>query len=282
MRGDNYLLALTTTTDEVTGEVKPLFAFPVQVCKATEDKAPKFDVAAPSGAKREQKWMDPATGELVEDADCPRGVFVGEEFRAIDPEAIEAINAETKITTMVALGTVALDGLREMYGDRIAGRYFLQSPAKGGSAKAYRLTFEALRAETKGKKVVTPASAVVVKRTKRTKQALGFIYADEHEGCLVMCEVVFSSQVREADTQVKQPLTVDVDQAQIDMARKVIGNLGDGTAALDCEVDESIPLKEQLIAEALAGATEFTKPTPVANTVEKDDLAAMLQASLAA
>src|SRR4051794_27844721 len=105
MKGTNYLLAVTTAKDEVTGDVKPLYAFPVQVCKATQDTHVKFEVAAPSGVKREQKWLDPATGEIVTNDQCPRGIFVSEgDFRAIDKDAIAAIDAENKISTMVVEG----------------------------------------------------------------------------------------------------------------------------------------------------------------------------------
>jgi non-homologous end joining protein Ku len=190
MRGDNYLLALTTTTDEVTGEIKPLFAFPVQVCKATEDKSVKFEVAAPSGAKREQKWLDPATGELLADE-----------------------------------------------------------------------------------------QAVIVRRTKRTKQALGFIYASKADGCLVMCEVKFAHQMRTPDEQVKQPLTVDVAQAQIDQARKVIAGMPAADTVLDTATDTADEKKRELIEAAIAG-DEIVKPTSIANTVVEDDLEAALAASL--
>jgi non-homologous end joining protein Ku len=272
MRGDNYLLALTTTTDEITGDVKPLFAFPVQVCKATEDKAVKFEVAAPSGAKREQKWLDPATGEIVTNDQCPRGIYVGDTFRPIDPEAIKAIEAENKITTMVAEGRRDLNGLREKYGDRISDRYFIQSPAKGGSATAYRLTYEALLADQQ---------AIVVRRTKRTKQAVGFIYASAEDQCLVMCEVKFAAQMREPDEQVKQPLTVDVSQKQIEMARKVIAGMAEADTVLDTAADEADDAKRGLIEQALAGEA-ITAPTTIAAEVQQDDLEAVLAASLEA
>lgn len=282
MRGTNYLLALTTTTDEITGEVKPLFAFPVQICKARSDDTVRFEVAAPSGAKRKQCYVDPMTGEVVEDADCPRGVFVGDEFKPVPAEAIAAITAETKLTTMVAAGHADLAGLREEYGNRIAEHYYLQNPTKGGSAKAYRLTYEALRAEVGAKgKVKVPAQAIVVKRTKSTKQALGFIYADEAQGCLAMCEVVFNAAVRDADEQVKAPVVAaEVEQAQIDMARKVIAGMADGREALDTEYDEANDLKADLIEQAINGEG-IEVPTPMAVTVENADLGAMLAASLA-
>jgi non-homologous end joining protein Ku len=282
MRGDNHVLAVTTTKDEVTGNTIPLFAFPVQVCKATQDTHPKFEVVAPSGQKRVQQYVDPATGEVLANGDELRGVFVGDVFKPIAQEAIDAIDAEEKITTMVVEGTKPLNGLREKYGDRISDRYFLQSPAKGGSAPAYRLVYEGLLPAVKGKKVEREAMALVLRRTKRTKQALNFIYADAEEGCLVMCEVKYAEQMREPDDQVKAPMLAQVTDAQVAKVRAVIDGLPDATDVLDNAVDSAAVAKAKLIEEAIAGATEFTIPTPVSTTVAQDDLEALLNKSLAA
>lgn len=271
-----HLLAVTTTVDEVTNDVKPLFAFPVDVVKATEDSKSPFEVAAPSGVKRVQQYVDPVTGEVVDDGDCPRGVFIGDEFKPIDPDALAQIKAATKIETMVNLGTTPLEGIREKYGDRIVGRYFLQSPAKGGSAKAYKMTYDGLRGSKK-----QPPLAIISKRTARSKQKLVFIYADETEGCLAMCELTFAAQVREPDAQVKQPVeTAEVTQQQIEMVRKVLEGSGDGLNALDTEADEAVALEAELVEQAIAGEA-VTAPTPIAKTAESDDLMAQLEASLA-
>lgn len=278
MRGDHYLLALTTTTDDVTGEVKPLFAFPVQIAKGWDDKGVKFEVAAPSGAKRVQKFMDPATGELVEDADCPRGVFVGDEFRPIDKDAIDTINSEEKITTMVALGYVPLSLARERYADRVVGRYLLQVPKQSGSAKAYRIVYEALRGTAGPKKKLAPLG-LVVKRTKRTKQALGLIYADE-EQALVMLELLFAGQVREADDAVRMHTAVEVEQAMVNKARELVLAMDSGEGVLAEEHDTNEERKTELIEAALAGES-IEVPTPISTTVEVDDLEAQLEASLA-
>jgi DNA end-binding protein Ku len=280
VKGDHHLLAVTTTQDEITGDVKPLFSFPVQVCKATEDREVKFDIATPSGGTRKQVYVDEATGEAVEDADCLRGIRTGDEFHAIPAEAIEQINAATKIKTMVALGTIDMDDYRMRYAHRSTGTYYLQSPVKGGTPKAYRLVYEALQANGEH-----PARAIVTKRTARSRQKLCVIYADPNagddgQGCLVMEELRFANQLRAPDEQVLAPLTAKVEQKQIDTARLVINKLGDGATALDSETDEAIALKEALIEQALAGET-LTAPTPVAETAATDDLEALLAASLA-
>jgi non-homologous end joining protein Ku len=279
MRGDNHVLAVTTTTDEVSNEVRPLLYFPIQVCKATDDREVKFDIAAPSGAPRKQVYTDESSGEVVEDAACLRGVKVGDVFNPIDPEAIAKINEATKIDTMIVIGTVDFTSIPW---DRSTGTYFVQSPAKGGAPKIYRLIYEALL-PVKAKKgtPAVAAKALVTKRTARSRQKLCVIYADPAKECLMLQELRFASTLREPDEQVKAPMLAQVEEAQIEKARSVIAGLGDGAVAIDNEVDDAVALKADLIEQALAGET-LSVPTPIAQTAASDDLSAMLEASLAA
>ena len=280
MRGTNHLLALTTEVDEITGDVKPIFAFPVQVCKATDDGGEvKFENAAPSGSTYSLQYVDDATGEVFDYADRLRGVRVGDEFKAVDPDDIAAIDDATKITTLVALGRVDLDEALTKYADRICGVHFLQSPAKNGSPKAYRLTYEALREKKTGKKVVQKAQAIVTKRTARSRQKLALIYSDETRGCLVLVEVAFAAKVREPDAQVLAPQTAEVTDEQIELARKAITKLADGAVALDTEVDEAVALRQELVEAAIAGEA-VVAPKKVAETTAEDDLTAALLASI--
>lgn len=283
MRGDNSVLALTTTVDEITGEVKPLFAFPVQICKATDAGADvKFDNAAPSGAPYEIRYFDPATDEEFPYAERLKGVRIGDAFKVIDDDAIKAVEEATKTATMVVTGKAPLADVLAGYGNRVCGVYFLQVPTKGGSATAYRLVYEALREVKKGKKVVSPATALTVKRTKRTRQALNFIYADETLGCLVMVEVNFAASMREPDAQVLAPQQATVTDEQIELARNVIAQkIGDGIAVLDAEVDEAVPMKRDLIEKALAGET-IEAPAVIGAAAPAEDPTAALMASLAA
>lgn len=277
MRGTNHLLALTTEVDEITGDIKPLFSFPVQVCKATDDGGEvRFDAAAPSGAEYKTQYVDEATGEVFEYGDRIRGIRVGDEFKEIAPEAIEAIDDATKLTTMFALGRVDLDDAMAKYGDRISGVHFLQSPAKGGSPRAYRLTYEALRESGKKK-----AQAIVTKRTARSRQKLGLICADEQRGCLVLLEVQFAAKMREPDAQVLAPQTAEVSDKEVEMARKAIAKLPDGELPLDNEVDEAIALRQDLIEKAIAGEAIEVPDKTVAEATEDDNLMAALEASVA-
>jgi non-homologous end joining protein Ku len=277
MKGDNHLLAITTKTvtpkqdpslSKGEKRIEPLFAFPVQVCKATESSKSKFDIAAPSGAERKQVYLDTSTGEIVEDSECPRGVRIGDEFRAIPTEAITEAKGQ-KSNMIVALGKIDLDQIDLTRAD---GVYFVQSPAKGGSAKAYRLTYEALLADKK---------ALVVKRTPRTNEKLAVIYAHPEFKCLVLEQLVFASDVRDPDDQVLSHLTAQVEQEQIDQVRKVIAGLSDGDEVLATAKDDNLERIDALLEKAVEGEA-ITAPTPIAETVESDDLTAMLEASLAA
>jgi non-homologous end joining protein Ku len=267
MKGDNHLLAVTTTKDEI-GQIKPLFAFPIQICKAVDEKEVKFDIAAPSGAPRKQQYVDSATGEVCTDDQCQRGIRVGDEFRPIAQEQIDQIDQATKLDTLIVVGSVPVD---EIPFDRATGTYFLQSPVKGGSPKAYRLVYEALSA---GKR------ALVTKRTARTRQKLCLIYADDAQKCLMLVEVRFAAQLRQPDEQVLAPQLATVEQAQIDKALQVIENLGDGLVALNEEADAAVSMRQGLIEQALNG-DELSIPVPVASTIEADSLEDLLEASLA-
>lgn len=280
MRGDNHLLAVTTSTDPITNEVKPLFAFPIQVCKATEAGADQqFQAAAPSGAEYDVKYVDKATGETFEYDQRLRGVRLSEDdFRAIPADSIAEIDEATKIKTMVALGHAPLRDVRSKYGDRVTGVYFIQSP-KGGSPKAYRLTYEALRGDEAAGR---PAMALVTKRTARSRQKLCFIYSDEDRGCLVMNEVTFAAALREPDAMVLAPQQATVEQKQIDMARQVIDAMPDGLPVLDDEHDEAVPMRKSLIEKAVDGEAIIAPVKPVVESIEEESLEDALTASLEA
>jgi non-homologous end joining protein Ku len=278
MNGDHHLLAVTTTTDEVSNEVKPLFGFPVQICKATQDVDAKFDVAAPSGAPREQVYRDTATSEVHADDECPRGVRISDDdFRVIPDEAITEAKGR-KSNMIVAEGSMPL---ADVDFTRAKARYFVQSPVQGGSAKSYRLVCEGLREVRKSKRVMRPARALTVKRTPRTNEQLGVIYYDETQMCLMFVALHFAGELRQPDEAVLAPQQAEVAQKQIDVVRQVIDALPDGSEFLATTIDENVPVKRDLIEKALDGV-KITAPTPVAATVETDNLEAALEASLAA
>lgn len=278
-----HVLAVTTKTVThkqdptlAKGEkrVEPLFHFPVQVVKATEDAEPKFENAAPSGGEYAVMYRDEVTGEFFEYADRKRGVRIGGEFHEIPAEAIDQIEEQTKLPTMIVTGKAPLAQVLARYGDRVTSTHFLQSP-KDGVPKAYKLLYEGLKGVPgEGR----PAMALTSKRTARTRQKLVFIYADEQAGCLKMCEATFAAAVREPDALILAPQQAQIAEAQVNMVREVVDNLPDGISVFENETDEAIPLREALIEQALAG--EALPPIPVAETAAMTDLEGMLAASL--
>lgn len=282
MRGDHHLLAVTTSIDEVTGETKPLFAFPIQVCKATDGQRDvKFEIAAPSGAKRVQQYIDPATENVIGDEDVRRGVYVGDSFHEIAQESIDAITEQTQTKTMFVGAQMPRDEFFHQYGPLITGKYWVQSPAKGGSHKAYKIVYEALRRETKGRKIINEAKVLLTKRTPKSRLTNCAIYADEDQGCLALVEFAFVPSATAPDEQVLAPQQAEVAAVQVEQARTLINAMANGREWCEQSDDDAIALKRDLIDRAVAGEA-IAAPTPVAETKATDDLTALLEASLAA
>jgi hypothetical protein len=305
MKGETYLLALTTTEDEVTEKRIPLFAFPVDVCSAVDGaREPKYEIVAPSGAERTQAYLD--TGRradmvkallsadtekeisealdlwVVPDALCPRGVFVGDEFKEISKEDRDEVTKRLSSRTMVVQGRMPRTDFLLTYGLYAKSLHYLQNPKTGGSAVAYRLTFEALREVRKGKRVVQEASVVVAKRVARSRESNVAIFADEARGCLMMVTFAFVPSMKEPDDAVTNAVaTANVDDRQIEVARRVVAALPDAEEWLATADDAMFPEREKLIAQAVQGKG-ITPPTTVAAADSSRSLLDALEASLAA
>lgn len=271
MRGDNSFLAVTTVKDEVTGEVKPLFGFPVQVCKAVEDKEPKFEYVAPSGGPVGTTYYDEGTGEPIEYEDRI-ATATGDLSTAVPEEALEEIAKLTEDPTMVVEGGLAAEDLAGLLARATGSSYFLQSPTKGGSPKAYRLVYEGL-AKT--------GRAFATKLGRRGRERPYVIYADEGAGCMRMVQVAFAAKLRAPDAQVLSPLQAEVTDEQIAKIQMVIEALPDGRAWLDTTEDEVL-LKRQAIIDLARVGEPLPAPKPVAETKATDTLEDALEASLAA
>lgn len=279
MKGYNHDLVITTVEDPATGEDKPLFHFPVQVCKAVDEKEVGFDSAAPSGAPRKRCWRDSLTGEVFEEGDTIKGVRNGDSFAAIPAEAIAKIEAAAKSDAIRVERCIDLD---EVPFDRIVDRNFLQVPAKGGSATSYRGVYESLLARPKkGKVAARPARALRVKFVSTTREKLGVIYADPSIGCLMLLTVRFGAVIREPDAQVLAPLQAEVPEAIVEKISAVLDGLDDEEAGdFDTAVDSTLAQRAELIEQALAGDV-INVPEPDAAPVLVEDLSAVLEASLA-
>lgn len=262
-----------TTKDDGLGDQVPLLHFPIGIVKATETKDVKWDTAAPSGASGKQQYRDEATGEVFEKAEIKRGVRVGDVFHEVDPEAIKAVD---QITTLADMRVETAMPFDEVDFSRGTGLYFLQ--AAKGTHKVYHLIYRALLPQAKGKKADKQRLAMRVKFSIRTRQKLGIIYADPQREVLMMTVLAYAEEVREPDEALLAHKAAQVEQVQIDKARKLItGLIGKDESE---PVDEAIALKQELMEQAATGeAIEYT-PIPESETVSSDNLEALLDASL--
>lgn len=277
MKGTHSQLIVTTATDEATGDEKPLFAFPVQICKAIEDVDVTFERAAPSGAEYETCYRDTSTGDLCEYGDLVRGVRSGDSFSVIAAEMIKEIEAATKLPAITVIDTVPLASVPRVRGKAFS---FLQVPVKGGAHKAYRATFEALGPKAKkGKAPAREALALKVKFAGRTRQKFGVVFADEEVGCLVLQELLFGAEIRQPDEQVLSPQQVEVDEVMIGKVRAVLDGLRADEPDFDTEVDEALAMRGELVEKALMGEA-IPAPRAVAEVVEADEVLSALEASL--
>jgi non-homologous end joining protein Ku len=275
MRGTHSNLIVTQREDDATGELKPLFAFPVQICKAVESEEIRFDRAAPSGAKVQQVYRDTVTGEILESGDLIRGIRTGDSFQHIPEEQIKAIDEQLASKDIIVERTVNLDAVPF---DRVTGSYYLQVPAKNGSAKHYRLLYEALNGRLKKDQ----PRALRVSFVSRTRQKLGVIYADTEAQCLVLVTLNYAAAVRGPDEQILSHLNAEVDKEVVDKARAVVDALdSDEAGDWDAPVDVTIARRRELVEAALAGEGIEAPVTPEAADAN-EEVESMLEASLAA
>jgi non-homologous end joining protein Ku len=276
MRGNNNDLVITTVHDEATDTDVPLLHFPVQICKATGSVDAKYDLAAPSGAEYETKYLDPATGEFFESAERKHGVRAGDAFKEIPADSIKAIDEKTKLVDMRVETAMRYEDIEF---ERATGMYYLQVPAKSGAHKVYRLIYLALLPQKGKTKAQKQRLALRVKFTSRSRQKVGVVYADPQKECLVLNTLAFAAEVRQPDEAVLAHKAAQVEEAQVGKARQVIESLID----LNTEEpeDDALALKRDLIEQAAAGEAIEAPVVPVTETVETDNLAAVLDASLA-
>lgn len=276
MRGTHANLVVTTTTDDATGEDRPLFSFPVQVCKATENQEVRFDRATPNGSEYSQVYRDKVTGEIFETGDLIQGVRTGDSFTEIPKESIKAIDEALTSKEIRVERAVNLD---DVPFERVTGAYYLQVPAKDGAAQHYRLLYEALQGTTRPK---TAAKALRVSYAARTRRKLGVIYADTTLGCLVLVTLNYAAAVRDPDAQVLTHQNAEVKKETVKKVREVIEALDNDKAGdWDAPVDETIARRAELVEAALAGQG-IEVPTPKETTSASEEVEAALEASLAA
>lgn len=248
-----------------------MIALPAQVCATVESGSdPSFGSAGPNGEPLRQTYVDPAGNEIPRDQ-WLKGVWDDSTgaFTPIDPNAISAIAESTKMPDLSIIEVIEVSAFWGEFSHRITGRYFVQSAKKGGNANAFKLFVDALAEE---------GLAVVSKWTARSRQKLMVLLPQD--GNLVAYTLSFQNDVREPDETVEAHQEGTYTDAEMGMAKMILGGMVGAGDSLLKEEDEAVAMKADLMEKARLGQAITTpRTTPVAAVSNlADALGAMLAA----
>ena len=235
MAGQNTLL-----------EVGAAFVVPVKLEKITVRADVKIDRASPNGNKIKRVEIDAVTGETVTSDEIKQGVFDnpkdGTGFREIPRDALDAIEAETKLDSFQINDFVPVKDLPK---ERFSAAYYL-TPQSGVNPKPLKLLYEALK-RTK--------HAGVFKLCLRSRQYAAAVYAEN--GGLIVNLLHFASDFQKMKDADRALADVKVPAEHVKVATELIEVLSTDASVLDTYEDDLLPLKSELVEKALAG-----KPLP--------------------
>lgn len=260
-------MAVVNTTLEVG-----LLSVPIGLEKVADKKEPSFDRATKNGNPIARVERDAVTAEVVDDEwPAVKGVWEDPKgktgFREIAAELIEEINEATKIEAFQVDHFIPLE---DVPFERAVGCYFVKAQ-RGANPKPLKILAEALKASGR---------AGVFKLTLRSRQQPAVVYAKN--GGLFVNTLVFAEDFTRGLSAGDQLAEVDADPKMVAVAVDLIENLGAGREALDALADDVRPLRDGLIADALAGK-KIAKPEKAAAkkpAAGDDPLMAALQASV--
>lgn len=249
---------------------------PVQVCQAEASAEDiRFSMGGPNGERLEQRYCVHGTETLVPKDQIQKGLFEPDgAFIPIDKSAIENIDAKTKMADLDIQDILTFDEALKRAG-RIRGMYYLQMNGKAGSANSMKLFVDALALEGK---------CMVTKWTPRKRQELLVIRpeaAEDGQNILVGYSYAFAADIREPDEAVRAHVSGTYTDAEMKMARQLLGVLADTDAnTLDMEVDEALPMRHKLVDDARQGKV-IAPPEPEAAPAATVGLADALAQALA-
>lgn len=236
MAGQNTLLEV-----QAEGGISR-FVVPVKLEKISVRADVTLDSASPNGNKIKQVKTDAVTGEPVASDEVKKGVFDnpkdGTGFREIPQDALDAIEAETKLDSFQINYFVPVKDLPK---ERFSAAYYL-TPQSGVNPRPLKLLYEALK-RTK--------HAGVFKLCLRSRQYPAAVYA--LNGGLVVNLLHFAAdfkKVKEADRALAE---VAVPAEHVKVATELIEALSTDASVLDTFEDDLLPLKSELVEKALAG-----------------------------
>lgn len=213
----------------------------------------------------ETYFIEEGTGAKVTPGEIRKGIRHGDGSFVDLTDGLEEITAATKLEEMRIVDFIRTEEIRR---DRVTGSYYL-APDGPGAPQVVRLLHEAMRAEKR---------VAVVRFTKRTKQSLGVLVAAPESKSLMLIELAWAEDCREAPAQALVPSQVEVTPEEIAVAVELVQAMSGRRAdSLDMLTDDARELRRDLIARAEAGE-EFSVPErPEAQ--ESGDVVELLHAS---
>lgn len=257
----------------------PLAPAPLDPAKA-EDYIVKAQAANAAGAELlatesvqgeyRQVLVEEGTGETVLPEDVRRGVRL-DDGRFIDlTEQVEAIDERTKLDKMAVVSFIDVGQVQR---ERVVGSYFVGGET-AAEQRPLRLIYEAMKATRR---------AAVVKWTKRSRQSLGVIVAHGPSKTLVLLELVWQEDFREAPARARNIAKATVTEAEVAAASELIAALSDTRQSLDELRDDAIALRVELRQRAEAGEMDAEVVEPLSEPPPgTTDLLGALQASVEA
>lgn len=249
---------------------------PVALRKVADKKEISFQLASPAGNGVKQVYVDEVTGEIVgPNSDCLKGIYDDPKgktgFHEVPKEAIAAIDASVAIDGLVIDGFLPIG---EVPFERAEAAYYVAPAGKTGmvAAKPLALLREAM--EKTGK-------AGYGKLTMRSKQRAFVVYAEN--GGLLLNTLVYAEDFARVVEAAAVLEGVATDEKTVDLACTLIEAQSGERADLDAYTDDSRALREDLVAQALAGQTievpEVAEPVEAVIDLEAALLASIGQAA---
>jgi DNA end-binding protein Ku len=245
-----------------------VISIPVALRKVGTKADVRLDRASLNGNRIGRQEIDKETGEILDRESIQYGVWDGDEFRPIPQDAIDAIEAATKIENFEIDYFVPL---KDIPWERATAAYYLAPQRDVKIVKPLKLLAEAL-AKTK--------RAAALKLCLDKRQYPAVIY--EKDGGLFVNLLSFASDFREANEASEALAGVATVKAELDLAVQLVQAQSAEAEVLDSFEDDLVPEKQRLVEAALGGKKLTTlrdrkKPKPAAD----DMLAKQLEASIA-
>lgn len=230
--------------------------FALEVASLTEEPA----APEPEGQFR-RVLVEEGTDREVVPEEVRRGLR-RPDGRFVDlTDALRVIDERTRLEVMRVHCFIRVEQVQR---ERVLGSYYL-APSGGPEARALRLLYDAMR-ETR--------RVAVVKWTKSSRQALGVIAPHPATGTLVVLQMAWADQLREAPAAARAIQDVEVTERERIAAVALIGALEDTREALDELEDDAVVFRRELLSAAASGADWAPPADPEADP--EADLAAAL------